>query len=127
MSEGEWKGEREGAGGLLHSTRPQARVKLHDLLTSACLPVCLCLCLCFCLYLYLCFVCLSACLPACLSVCLSVRLSVCLHQAAEPAKLHDVLKGDLIAADGSKTNAEALKGRCLARRACKKKGCGRVG
>jgi len=32
----------------------------------------------------------------------------------EPAKLHDILKGELVAADGSKTNAEALKGKVVA-------------
>ncbi|MGB1597763.1 MAG: thioredoxin-like domain-containing protein, partial [Promethearchaeia archaeon] len=28
-----------------------------------------------------------------------------------PARLHDILKGDLVAADGSKTNAQELKGK----------------
>ena len=32
----------------------------------------------------------------------------------EPAKLHDILKGDLVAADGTKTNAEDLKGKTVA-------------
>jgi len=35
-------------------------------------------------------------------------------QAREPAKLHDILKGDLVAADGSKTSAEQLKGKTVA-------------
>jgi len=35
-------------------------------------------------------------------------------QAREPAKLHDILKGELVAADGSKTSAEQLKGKTVA-------------
>ena len=35
------------------------------------------------------------------------------QQPREAAKLHDILKGDLVAADGSKTNADDLKGKVV--------------